>query len=296
MAYPERFLELFQRREEAAIVVGGTILKRYSGMVVPFGPADADYSLTPDEASRALRSLGGVLVRTTTGLGRPPAASEWYAVICREFTPIERVPSANRRSKLRRALRNCEVRRMSAEELASSGYDVYRAAHARYRGAGAPASPAAFAAHALASSGFDDIVHHWAVLCDGGIVGYSSNYVFGETEAMYSTLKFHPDHLSKYVSYALLHAMNEFYLVDRGVSYVNDGFRTIRHGTGLQQFLEHDFAFEKAYTGLDVFYRRPVGIALRATFPLRRVIARLDSRARALYELESAVRAARARA
>jgi hypothetical protein len=292
----ERFLELFRRRGEAATVVGGAIFKRYSGMVVPFGPVDADYSLTADEASRVLRSLGGLLVRTTTGLGRPYAASEWYAVICREFTPIERVPSANRRSKLRRALRNCEVRRMSAEELASSGYDVYRAAHARYRDAGAPASPAAFAAHTLASSGFEDIVHHWAVLRDGRLAGFSSNYVFGETEAMYSTLKFHPDHLSKYVSYALVHAMNEFYLAEGRVSYVNDGFRTIRHGTELQQFLEHNFAFEKAYTGLDVFYRRPVRIALRATFPLRRVIARFDTRARALYEMESVVRAGRARA
>lgn len=295
-AYPERFLELFRRRGEAATVVGGAIFKRYSGMVVPFGPVNADYSLTPDEASRALRSLGGMLIRTTTGLGRPHAASEWYALICRVFTPIERVPSANRRSKLRRALHNCEVRRMSAEELASSGYDVYLAAHARYRDAGAPASPAAFAAHALASSGFEDIVHHWAVLCDGRLAGFSSNYVFGETEAMYSTLKFHPDHLRKYVSYALVHAMNEFYLAERRVSYVNDGFRTIRHGTELQQFLEHNFAFEKAYTGLDVFYRRPVRIALRATFPLRRVIARFDTRARALYELESVVRAGRARA
>lgn len=185
---------------------------------------------------------------------------------------------------------------MSAEELASSGYDVYRAAHAYYRAAGAPASPAAFAAHALASSGFEDIVHHWAVLCDGRLAGFSSNYVFGETEAMYSTLKFHPDHLRKYVSYALLHAMNEFYLAERRVSYVNDGFRTIRHGTELQHFLEHNFAFEKASTGLDVFYRRPVRIALRATFPLRHVIARFDTRARALYELESMVRAGRARA
>jgi hypothetical protein len=292
-AYQERFLELFRRRGEAAIVLNGAIFKRYSGMVVPFGPAEADYSLTPADASHALRSLGGVLVRTTTGLGSPPATAQWYAVICRQFTPIERVPSSNTRSKLRRALKNCEVRRMSAEELAGSGYDVYRSAHARYRGADAPASPSAFQAHALASADFDDVVHHWAVLCDGRLAGYSSNYVFGDTEAVYSTLKFHPDYLRKYASYALLHRMNEFYLAQRKLSYVNDGFRTIRHGTELQQFLERTFGFEKAYTGIDVHYRYPVRLGLRATFPLRRVISRLDDRAKALYELESAVRAGR---
>ena len=50
-------------------------------------------------------------------------ASEWYAVICRTFTPIESVASSNTRSKLRRGLRNCEARRISCEELAGSGYE-----------------------------------------------------------------------------------------------------------------------------------------------------------------------------
>jgi hypothetical protein len=292
-SYPGRFMELFERRGEPAAVVGGAIFKLYSDMVIPFGPADTDYSLSPGEAAHALRTLGGKLVRTTTGFSDARTSSEWYAVICRAFTPIENVSSSNARSKLRRALKNCDVERISPEQLARSGYDVYRKAFVRYQGAEAPVSASAFAALVRASEGFDDVVHHWAVICDGQLAGYSSNYVFGETEASYSTLKFHPDHLRRYTSYALFHRMNEFYLAAGRVAYVNDGFRAIRHRTELQEFLQHNFSFEKAYTGVDAHYRSPYGMLVRATFPLRNVLARLDDRARALYELERAVRAGR---
>jgi hypothetical protein len=294
--YPDRFMELFERRGEAATVVRGAIFKPYSGMVVPFGPADADYSLSDDEASRALRSLGGTVLRTTTGFRPAAAVDDWYAVICRSFSPVDSVSSSNTRSKLRRALRNCEVRRISADEVATAGYEVYRRAFERYTGADSPVARDRFEPHHLVTGDFDDIVEHWGVYCDGELAGYASNYVFGNTEAAYSTLKFHPDHLRKYSSYALFHRMNEHYLGEGRVSYVNDGFRSILHGTELQPFLEHNFAFEKAYVGIDAFYRQPYRAILRATFPFRGLIGRIDDRARAMYELERVVRAGRMQA
>jgi hypothetical protein len=294
--YPDRFVELFEKRGEPATVVNGAIFKLYSGMVVPFGPANADYTLSPEEGARVLKSLGGTVLRTTTGFTPNGTASDWYAVICREFQAIESVASSNTRSKLRRALRNCEVRRMSCEELATAGYEVYRRAFDRYGGPDTPVAQSAFAAHVMAGEGFDDVIQHWAVTCDGQLAGYSTNYVFGTTEAAYSALKFHPDHLRRYASYALFHRMNEHYLSERGMAYVNDGFRSILHGTELQEFLERNFAFEKAYTGLAAFYRQPYRTFVRATFPFRSLIGRLDERARAIYELERVARAARVRA
>jgi hypothetical protein len=286
-------MELFERRGEAATVVRGGIFKPYSGMVVPFGPANADYSLSHNEASRALRALGGTVLRTTTGFRHAVGVADWYAVICRSFRPVDDVASPNTRSKLRRALRNCEVRRSCAEEVATAGYGVYRRAFDRYTGRDTPVAEDRFTDHIMASEGFDDIIEHWAVFCDGAMAGYASNYIFGDTEAAYSTLKFDPDHLRRYTSYALFHRMNEHYLVERRVAYVNDGFRSIRHATELQPFLEHNFGFEKAHVGIDAFYRQPYRAILRASFPLRNLIGRIDDRARAVYELERVVRAAR---
>lgn len=295
-AYPDRFMELFELREEAATVVDGAIYKPYSGMVVPFGPAESDYSLTPAQAADALRALGGTVLRTTTGFRNASASTDWYAVICRSFVPVEDVGSSNARSKLRRALRNCEVRRISAEEVATAGYEVYRRAFERYSGSERPVERHRFEPHHRVTGEFEDIVEHWGVFCDGEMAGYASNYVFGSTEAAYSTLKFHPDHLRRYSSYALFHRMNEHYLGEGRVSYVNDGFRSILHETELQAFLEHNFAFEKACVGVDAFYRQPYRAILRATFPFRGLIGKVDDRARALYELERVARDSRARA
>ena len=294
--YPDRFMALFDRRGEPATVINGVIYRLYSGMVVPFGPVDADYALSSRDAARALRSLGGTVLRTTTGFRPRGDPDDWYAVICRRFTPVDEIASSNVRSKLRRALRNCEVHRISCEDVATRGYEVYRRAFDRYRGAETPVAESLFAAHVRAGDGFDDVLQHWGVMCDGELAGYSTVYVFGDTEASYSALKFHPDHLRRYSSYALFHGMSEHYLGEGRVAYVNDGFRAIKHETDLQGFLERTFGFEKAYMGVEAFYRQPYRALVRATFPLRSVIGRIDERIQALYELERVVRAARIQA
>jgi hypothetical protein len=293
--YPQRFIDLFAKRGDSVTVVDGVIYRRYGTMVVPFGPVQVGYSLSASDSSAAMKRLGGMLVRTTGGFESSGEAGGWYAVICRRFTDVGDNPSSNTRSKLRRALRNCTVRRMTAEELARFGHPVYVNAHERYRGASAHMSPSAFRAHALATEGFEDIVHHWGVFCDEDLAGYSSTYVLGTVEASYATLKFHPAYLKRYSSYALLYEMNRYYLKDQRVAYVNDGFRSILHETDLQDFLERTFGFEKAYTSVDVTYRAPVGALVRATFPMRRLLGRVDQRLGALYELERIVRAGRHR-
>jgi hypothetical protein len=107
---------------------------------------------------------------------------------------------------------------------------------------------------------------------------------------LYSAVTFHPAYFKKNISYALFHHMNRYYLSDQRFAYVNDGFRSILHETQVQEFLVHNFNFEKAYTPLDVAYRAPFGALIRSTFPLRNVIGKLDRRLGAVYELERSVR------
>ena len=290
---PDRFVDLFARRREPATVIHGSIYKLYSNMVVPFGPAAADHSLSREDAALALERLGGMLVRTTGGFdsGRPDG--DWYAIVCRRFTDVAEHRSSNTRSKLRRALRNGEVRRLEPAELARDGYEVYVKAQERYTGAGAPPARAAYEEHILAAEGFDDITQYWGVFSEGTLAGYTIAYTFGTTEALYSAVKFDPAHLRRYTSYALFHRMNEHYLAERGVEYVNNGFRSILHDTQVQAFLEQTFGFEKAYTRLDTHYRAPYGALVRATLPLRGLIGRVDERFGALYEIERVARGSR---
>ena len=114
------------------------------------------------------------------------------------------------------------------------------------------------------------------MICDRLLAGYSTNYVFGNTEVLYSAVKLDPAQLRNYTSCALFHRMNEFYLSEHGVSHVSDGFRAIRHDTQLQPFLERTVGFEKAYMRVAACYPVPYRVLVRATYPFRGVIARLD--------------------
>ena len=291
--YPRRFIELFTRRGERHALLNDRVYKLYSDMVVPFGPAEADYTLSRADAAQALKDVGGKLVRTTAGFEPDRVDGEWYAVVCRQFAGVEGSRSSNTRSKLRRGLRNCEVRMLAPAELARSGFDVYVKAQERYATAETPPTREEYEAHILAAEGFDDITQYWGVFCDGELAGYTIAYSFGTTEALYSAVKLDPAHLRRYSSYALFHGMNEHYLAERGVGYVNNGFRSIMHDTQVQEFLVQNFAFEKAYTRLDLRYRAPYGALVRAARPLSRVLGGRDERLRALYELERIARSTR---
>ena len=48
--------------------------------------------------------------------------------------------------------------------------------------------------------------------------------------------------------------MNEYYLSEKKIRYVNDGSRSISHETNIQSFLVDKFKFRKAYCKLHLEY------------------------------------------
>lgn len=117
------------------------------------------------------------------------------------------------------------------------------------------------------------------------MIAFAQNIIYEKTEADYTLIKLHPAYLKYYPAYALIYKMNEYYLAQQGFQYVNDGFRSILHETGIQDFLIKKFGFEKAPTGLHVYYRPPFGQLLRMARPVRGLIGRLYPQANALFEL-----------
>lgn len=120
----------------------------------------------------------------------------------------------------------------------------------------------------------------------GRLIAFAQNLIFGKTEVNYSVLKFDPEFLKLYPSYALIHTMNRHYLQEEGFEYVNDGYRSILHDTNVQEFLIEKFGFEKAYTNLHLHYRQALRILMLASYPFRRSLSCLDRRLQAMYRLE----------
>jgi hypothetical protein len=245
------------------------------------------YSVDRAQCSELLSKLGGLWVQWTNGLNSDAAESEWYAVICRKHAELDDIQSGNTRSKIRRGLKRCEVRKVDAEELAKNGYDTYRAALEGYGlSARSILSKSAFESHEKKDTAFADIRHQWAVYVEGKMVGFAHNLIYDKTEVDYTMIKLHPDYLKYYTSYALIYKMNEYYLEQEGFEYVSDGSRSILHETGIQEFLIRKFGFEKAYMNLYVYSRPSLGLIVKMARPFRKWLSKANPKLAAVMELD----------
>ena len=287
MGYVERFAEMFRFKNRAFAQVDGQLFIRKDRWVAPLGPASQAYRLDKAQCRGLLHALGGFWVMWTDGFESPPPGTGWYAVVCRRHVPVEEVASGNTRSKIRRGLKNCEARQVDAREIARNGYETYCAALGDY-GRRASALPTAeeFARRVMTDEPFGDIRHQWAVYHEGKMVGFAQNLLYDKTEVDYTLIKLHPDFLNRYSSYALFYRMNEHYLSREGFQYANDGFRSISHETGIQDFLRKEFGFEEACTGLHVHFRPPLGLALGAIRPFRALAKAVCPASAPLFELD----------
>jgi hypothetical protein len=256
-------------------------------MIIPVGPVKLDSSVTREQAKFLLKKFpGALLVRTGKGFISDDASSEWYAVVCDRFVEVEEL-SSNTRSKVRRGGKNCLVKKVDAELIARKGYSVFCSAFERYKGTSRPRiSTSEYERKIMVTKDFHDIVDYWGIFRQGELAGYSVNYLYGTVEANYSVVKFHPEFLKYYTTYSLIQRMNRYYLKEKSFEYVNDGFRSLLHQTGIQELLQEKFAFRKAQVKLGVVYRPLVEACLAVGFPVRALLGALNPKIAALFELE----------
>jgi hypothetical protein len=280
-----RYVEMLAAKQTPFVLQDGQLFARQRQWVAPVGPAAQPFDLSPSQARRVQATLGGWWVSWTEGLDAKSDASKWHAVVCRRHKTVAEIPSPNTRSKIRRALKNCEARRVDAAEIARNGYDTFVAALRSYSPVAQIPSPEQFANRVLTDAPFDDIKHHWAVYLEGKLVGFAQCHIYDRIEADYTLLKFHPSYLNRYVSYALIFAMNQYYLEQERFEYVNDGWRSVLHETGIQDFLVREFDFERVGASLRVEFRQPLAALLQCSAPFHRMLNGLDKRLAAVLEL-----------
>jgi hypothetical protein len=283
----DRYAEMSRAKNRPCALVDGQLFTRREQWIAPIGPAGQAYRLDRHQCRDLLRKLGGLWVMWRDGLDSPSAGSDWYAVICRQHRAVEEISDGKRRSELRRALRECEVRKVDAGEVANQGYETYcTALQSHQKSPAALSSESEFSRRVMTDAPFGDLRHQWGVYCNGKMIAFAQNLIYDTVEVNYTNIKLHPQYLKYYPAYALIYRMNEYYLSQKGFQYVNDGFKSIVHETGIQEFLIRKFGFEKAYTGLHVHYRPPLGQLLQAVRPFRTAVTTLCPKTKALFELE----------
>ncbi len=285
--YVRRYSELFKQKQTKSIILDGILWKVYQKMVVPVGPVSIDYTKSLVECrDHLLRYFKeSVLIRAGAGFIEKPTS--WYAVVCDQTFDLADFSSSTR-SKIRRGLKNCLVSRIDVRFMLEHAWPVFSSAFRRYNNDKLRVSKARFKQNIAITAEFGDIVHYWGVFerRTGKLIAYTKNYIYDKIEVNYWDIKFHPDFLHFYPSYALFYEMNRYYLQESKFRYVNDGFRNLLHDTNIQEYLERKFKFKKQPVGLRIEYQPFVGQCMSLTYPFRYLLGKLYQPLAALYKLE----------
>ncbi len=236
----------------------------YHGALVPAIAPHVEIKLTKEEEKELLKKSGAYFLRYVSMWDRAEGSKFWY-VIKDYFGGMDEL-SSNTRSKVRRGLKNCLVKIVDKSYISLSGYEVYKKATQNYKNF-MVIGKNKFEEHILSSNN-----EFWAVFekGTGKLIAYSQN-IKEDNSINYSTIKFDPDYLKLYPSYALFYTMNRYYLNEKGVLYVNDGSRSLSHATNIQDFLIQKFKFRKAYCKLHIIYRRDIFLILKLLYPVRSI-------------------------
>lgn len=255
-------------------------------VIQPFGPVKYDYKLTKDELKFLLNKYDNYLIRFYGGFNSV-IKTDWYAVICDKFVEIENIKSENTRSKIRRGLKNNNVSKIQLNDnTITELFNVYCVAIDNYKGKIKKISKEEYFDKFRVYSKYDDLVEIWGVYHQNKLVGYSENILYDNIEVNYSVIKFNPEYLNKYISYALFYEMNKEYLINRRFSYVNDGFKNVLHITTIQDFLIHNFNFYKKSIPIFTEYNLRYKLIINILYPIRKIIKKYNSNINALYNIE----------
>jgi len=134
-------------------------------MAITVGPLKFDYAILQSDAEFILGKLtDALLIRFTNNQNYVDSSNDgWHAVICDTFQNMDSY-SMNTRSKIRRGLRQCNVRKIDCELLAEQGYDVFISAFSKYKGVKKPTiTRSDFKKKIMFSKEFGDIIDYWGI-------------------------------------------------------------------------------------------------------------------------------------
>jgi hypothetical protein len=283
--YINRFAEHYEQQGKRVEILDDKLWVDYHRVVVPIGPITVDYAISDEQAAQLMKKFPGSLMVRYTKDYNCTNCEEWYAVICDEFKDLESYRHENRR-KIKKGLKNCEVRQVDAGFIAESGYEIYTSAFSRYQDLIKPMGNNDFMKMVKLTKDFDDIYHYWAVFRENKLIAYATIRIYGDEEAEISVTKFMPEYLKYYPSNALFYTMAKHYILDNSMQYVNNGFRNIHHKTNVHEFLIEKLSFKKVYLNLCITYYPVLSSFLKFTYLLRGGLSRVSSRLKAIYQLE----------
>jgi hypothetical protein len=146
--------------------------RKYNGALIPDQPPHVEIDDSDSLIKKKISANNAFFARWTSNFDCNKETNFWY-VIC--DIPLEfKDYSLNTRSKIKRGLNHCTVRKMSLQDLLADGYKVYKSAFERYN-----TSQKIFTDHQFKESilQLTGKLEFWGVYFNDILIGYSQNKI-----------------------------------------------------------------------------------------------------------------------
>ena len=216
-----------------------------------------------------------LLARWTTDFDCPEPTEWWYVIKDAPFDFMD--VASNYRRKIRRGLKDFEIRVIEPAAYAEALYQVEAEALAAYPSKYRPKlNQDQFMADLTGHSQSDCMIFAAFSKETKEIAGYMCILAHESYISLY-TLKARPSQEKKQLNAALVYGLLDYFSKELAQGrYIVDGERSILHETLFQEYLEKYFGFRKAYCRLHVSYRSGIAQIVACLYPLRGLIKRLS--------------------
>lgn len=231
-----------------------------------------------EKQKRELLRKGGLMVRNTFDFDQKEETDFWY-LIKDSFGGFAE-HSSNERKKIRRSLKSFDFILIDNKTLRKEGYPIIKVAYKDYSVSDRRMSKLIFNKYLdqCERARYD----YWGVYEkeSGQFVGFSIVKVWHDS-CEYDTTIIEPryKHNTTYPFYGLFYKMNEHYLGNLHFKYISDGTRSITEHSNIQEYLENNFKFRKAYCKLEIKYRWWFGLIIRLLLPVQKHIGNINVKA-----------------
>jgi len=243
---------------------------KYQGMLIPDIPPQQKVDLKKDECKSLLKDSKAHLIRWISDWDKPEISEFWY-IIKDDYKGLEEFSSSTR-SKIRRGLKRNEIFRIDKQELKNSGFNVYLAAFRRYKTFINPMSQQEFCERLDQMD--EEEYDFWGLYNNEQMIAYAEVRKMEEMCHL-TIIKFHPDYMKQYPSYALFYSLIDSYLFSQHINYISNGTRSLSHDTNIQDFLLQKFNFRKAYCSLNICYSLIVKVVVVVLYPFRKFFKKI---------------------
>lgn len=228
--------------------------------------------LLSSEEANALLKERGLMVRNTYDFDTKEETSFWF-IVKDHLENISELPFSARRN-IRRALRFYNIRKINVNEFSEKALPIINSAQKSYKVKSKVTSKKEFDKE-IEQYKKDDNKEFWIVerRSDNEAIAIAINTI-KEDSCEYDTMRCKAEALKDrtYPYYGLIYIMNNHYLGERKLRYVNDGSRTVTEHSSIQDFLIHNFKFRKAYCKLKIHYKCWLSVVIKVLFPFRNII------------------------